>query len=97
MILAIGILTAGDAMAIEKLAYRTIERDGPFELRLIEPHVVAETFVEGDFERVGNEGFRRLVSYIGGANRDLDDGACSAGAGLREDLDDGARRAGEGR
>ncbi len=62
MILAIGILTAGDAMAIEKLAYRTIERDGQFELRLIEPHVVAETFVEGDFERVGNEGFRRLVS-----------------------------------
>ena len=56
-------------MAIEKIAYRTIERDGPFEIRLIEPHVVAETFVEGDFERVGNEGFRRLVSYIGGANR----------------------------
>ena len=69
MMLAIGILTAGDAMAIEKLAYRQIERDGQFELRLIEPHVVAETFVEGDFERVGNEGFRRLVSYIGGANR----------------------------
>jgi hypothetical protein len=69
MMLAIGILTAGDAMAIEKLAYRTIERDGQFEMRLIEPHVVAETFVEGDFERVGNEGFRRLVSYIGGANR----------------------------
>lgn len=68
-LLAIGILTTGDAMAIEKLAYRTIEQDGPFELRLIEPHVVAETFVEGDFERVGNEGFRRLVKYIGGANR----------------------------
>ena len=56
-------------MAIEKLAYRTIEQDGRFELRLIEPHVVAETFVDGDFERVGNEGFRRLVEYIGGANR----------------------------
>lgn len=56
-------------MATEKLAYRTIEQDDQFELRLIEPHVVAETFVEGDFERVGNEGFRRLVSYIGGANR----------------------------
>ncbi len=68
-LLAIGILTTGDAMAVEKLAYRTIEQDGPFELRLIEPHVVAETFVEGDFERVGNEGFRRLVKYIGGANR----------------------------
>ena len=56
-------------MAIEKLAYRTIERDGQFEMRLIGPHVVAETFVEGDFERVGNAGFRRLVRYIGGANR----------------------------
>jgi hypothetical protein len=50
-------------------AYRTIEQDGRFELRSIEPHVVAETFVDGDFERVGNEGFRRLVEYIRGANR----------------------------
>ena len=32
-------------------------------------HVVAETFVSGPFEDVGNEGFRRLVAYIGGANR----------------------------
>jgi len=56
-------------MSVEKLAYRTIEQDGRFELRMIEPHVVAETFVEGDFEDVGSEGFRRLVDYIGGANR----------------------------
>jgi hypothetical protein len=55
-------------MAIEKLAYETIERDGRFELRRIEPHVVAETFVEGDFGSVGSAGFRRLVAYIGGAN-----------------------------
>jgi len=70
MLIAIGMLTAaGDAMSVEKLAYRTIEQDGRFELRMIEPHVVAETFVEGDFEDVGSEGFRRLVDYIGGANR----------------------------
>ena len=56
-------------MSVEKLAYRTIEQDDPFELRMIEPHVVAETFVGGDFEDVGSEGFRRLVAYIGGANR----------------------------
>jgi hypothetical protein len=31
--------------------------------------VVAETFIEGDFESVGNEGFRRLFDYISGANR----------------------------
>ncbi len=70
VLLLIGILTiAGDAMSVEKLAYRTIEQDGRFELRVIEPHLVAETFVEGDFDDVGNEGFRRLVDYIGGANR----------------------------
>jgi hypothetical protein len=67
-LLAVGTFTAGEAMAIEKLAYRTIEEDGPFGLRRVEAHVVAETFVEGDFDRVGNEGFRRLADYIGGAN-----------------------------
>jgi len=73
VVLPLGILTtAGDAMSVEKLAYRTIEQDGRFELRMIEPHVVAETFVEGDFEEVGSEGFRRLVDYIGGANRSQD-------------------------
>jgi hypothetical protein len=70
LLFMMGIATvAGDAMATEKLAYRVIEEDGAFELRQIEPHVVAETFVEGDFEDVGSEGFRRLVKYIGGANR----------------------------
>jgi hypothetical protein len=73
VVLPLGILTtAGDAMSVEKLAYRTIEQDGRFELRMIEPHVVAETLVEGDFEEVGSEGFRRLVDYIGGANRSQD-------------------------
>jgi hypothetical protein len=48
LLLAIGLLTAaGDAMAIERLSYRTIEQDGDVELRRIESHVVAETFVEG--------------------------------------------------
>jgi hypothetical protein len=56
-------------MAIEKLGYQTIEQDGRFELRRIEPHVVAETFVDGDFDDVGSAGFRRLVKYIGGENR----------------------------
>jgi hypothetical protein len=69
VLLAIGLLAAGEAMAIEKLDYRTIEQDGHFEIRVVQPHVVAETFVEGDFERVGNAGFRRLFAYIGGANR----------------------------
>ena len=69
LLLACGVvLAAGEAMAIEKLAYRVLEEDGALELRRIEAHVVAETFVEGEFDDVGSEGFRRLVKYIGGAN-----------------------------
>ncbi len=56
-------------MAIEKLSYEVLESEGPFELRRVHAHVVAETFVEGDFETVGNAGFRRLVAFISGANR----------------------------
>lgn len=57
------------AMAIEEAPYKPIETQGAFELREYAPYVVAETYVEGDFDSVGNEGFRRLVRYIGGDNR----------------------------
>jgi hypothetical protein len=30
---------------------------------------VAETYVKGDFEKVGSDGFRRLADYIGGKNK----------------------------
>jgi hypothetical protein len=56
------------AMAIEEAPFRVVETQGKFELREYAPYVVAETFVEGEFESVGNEGFRRLVRYISGAN-----------------------------
>jgi hypothetical protein len=55
-------------MALEKLSYKVLETDGAFQLRAIPAHVLAETFAEGEFEKVGNTGFRRLVAYIGGAN-----------------------------
>jgi hypothetical protein len=64
------VLTTGaNAMAIEKAKYRILESEGDFELRLYAPSIVAETVIEGDFEEVGNEGFRRLVAYINGNNR----------------------------
>jgi len=56
-------------MAIEEAKYAVITKDGDLELRQYEPNIVAETMVQGDFEKVGNEGFRRLFKYISGENQ----------------------------
>jgi effector-binding domain-containing protein len=56
-------------MAIEELQYRVLEKTGDFEIRQYQPYIVAETLVEGSFQKVGNEGFRRLFAYIQGKNR----------------------------
>jgi hypothetical protein len=56
-------------MAIEKAKYEIIESQPDFEIRQYGPQIVAETMVKGDFEKVGNEGFRRLYDYISGKNR----------------------------
>jgi hypothetical protein len=58
-----------DLMAIEEARFTVLEKDKEFELRQYEPQIVAETLVEGNFEEVGNQGFRRLFSYISGINR----------------------------
>jgi len=56
-------------MAIEEAEYEVLESVEDFELRNYYPHIVAETLIEGDFDDVGNEGFRRLFAYISGENR----------------------------
>ena len=61
--------TIEDAMALERATYTVLEKQKDFELRQYGPQIVAETIVEGDFEQVGNEGFRRLFDYISGKNR----------------------------
>ncbi len=72
----IGIFTAASsismgspAMAIEEPSYSVLETEGNFELRKYSSYIVAETYVEGDFEAVGSDGFRRLADYIGGNNQ----------------------------
>ncbi len=62
-------LTHGEGMAYEEAKYTVLSKDGDFEIRQYEPYIVAETIVEGDFDDVGNEGFRRLFQYISGKNR----------------------------
>lgn len=56
-------------MAIEEPAHVVTERMEPFEVRSYDSYVVAETFVDGTFGSVGNEGFQRLFRYISGGNR----------------------------
>ncbi len=60
---------APPAMAIEEPSYSVLETEGNFELRSYSSYIVAETYVAGNFEAVGSEGFRRLADYIGGKNR----------------------------
>ncbi len=57
------------SMATEELSYRVLDKAGDFELRQYQPHIAAETLVAGNFQEVGNEGFRRLYDYIQGNNR----------------------------
>jgi len=56
-------------MAYEEAKYAVITKDGDLELRYYEPHIVAETIVDADFDKAGNEGFRRLFKYISGENQ----------------------------
>ena len=62
------LLVVKSAMAIEKAKYTVLEKEDGFEVRQYDPQIVAETFVDGDLEEVGNEGFRRLYAYISGEN-----------------------------
>jgi len=69
-VVAAAILSMGPpAMAIEEPSYSVLETEGSFELRKYSSYIVAETHVDGEFQAVGSEGFRRLADYIGGKNQ----------------------------
>jgi L-fucose isomerase-like protein len=55
-------------MAIEEIKYNVVEKEGDFEIRKYDDHIVAETIVEGSFEEAGNTAFRILFKYIDGNN-----------------------------
>jgi hypothetical protein len=78
LVAAVTIIGAMDAMAIEEAAYKTVEKDGAFEIRNYAPHILAETVVEGDLEQAGNKAFNRLFRYISGDNRSRDKVAMTA-------------------
>jgi hypothetical protein len=56
------------AMAVAEPPFTATIRDKPFELREYPGFIVAETFVDGDFDAAGRTGFRRIAKYIFGDN-----------------------------
>jgi hypothetical protein len=61
-------ISTGEVMATEQAKYQLITQDDDIELREYEPHVVAETEVDSDFEDAGSAAFKRLFDYISGNN-----------------------------
>ncbi len=58
-----------ETTAIEEASYKVVKKDREFEIRDYEPHILAETVVEGDFEKAGSRAFKMLFQYISGDNR----------------------------
>jgi hypothetical protein len=68
-------LSTEAAMAVEEPRYSVEKADGGMELRRYPGFVVAETWVEGDFDSAGRTGFRRIAGYIFGGNQSKRGGA----------------------
>ena len=62
------LLSAASVSAYEEPAYEVIQSFGDVELRRYAAYVVAETSVEGDFNRARGQAFRRLFNFISGDN-----------------------------
>ena len=59
---------SGVAMAIEEPKYVVKSKTDQFEIRSYDSTIVAETFVDADFDNAGNAAFRILADYIFGNN-----------------------------
>jgi effector-binding domain-containing protein len=53
---------------VEEARYDLLIDEDNYELRLYRPMVVAETYIEGDFDKAGDQAFRKLFGYISGEN-----------------------------
>ncbi len=65
-------------MSIEEARYTVLEKQGDFEVRQYEAHVVVETTVEADFDQAGSIAFHRLFDYISGHNHQQESIAMTA-------------------
>jgi hypothetical protein len=69
--------------AIEQPEYELVEEVGELQIRKYQPHIVARTLVNASFSDSGNQGFRRLASYIFGGNGASQEIAMTAPVGLQ--------------
>ena len=67
-------------MSLEQPDFTVLYTNGDIEYRQYEDYLVAETLVQtaDGFKAAGNEGFRRLFSYISGANSSREEIAMTA-------------------
>ena len=56
-------------MAVEEPAFKTVLKDGDFEVRDYPALIVAEVTVSGEQKEAANKGFRLLAGYIFGGNK----------------------------
>ncbi len=80
ILLAVAVIIIGaiDAMAIEEAKYKVVNKEDKFEVRDYAPHVLAEMVVDADLEGAGNKAFNSLFRYISGDNRTRDKVAMTA-------------------
>ena len=62
-------LIGTDAMAVEEPVFKSVLREGAFEIRDYPSLVVAEVTVTGGQKEAASRGFRLLASYIFGGNK----------------------------
>jgi len=62
-------LYSGVVMAVSEPKYTVESKTENYEIRLYGATIVAETVVEADFDKAGNEAFRILADYIFGNNK----------------------------
>ena len=75
------IFLSATTMATEEAEYRVLLKEDNLEVRQYEPHIVAETVVDTEFEDAGSEAFGRLFKYISGNNQSEQEIAMTAPVG----------------
>jgi hypothetical protein len=77
---------------VEEARYDLLMAEDHYELRLYEPLVIAETYIEGDFDKAGDQAFRKLFGYISGDNLSSREIAMTAPVIASESESDGGKK-----